>query len=271
MKLRLAILDLYDGTANQGMRCIQDIVSRYKHLMDWEIFDVRAKAEIPNLDFDIYISTGGPGSPLEGDGIWDEQYYRWLNEVWEWNQYEDMKKHVFLICHSFQMACDHFQLGRIAPRRSMSFGTFPVHQTDTGVVDPIFEGLPIPFWAADFRRWQFIEPNPQRFQELGAEILALEKIRPHVPLERAIMAVRFSSEIIGTQFHPEADAEGMLVHFQEEERKFNIIEEHGEAKFKRMIRDLSDPEKIAKTNATILPNFLNRAIEQLHQLEVAMA
>ena len=41
---------------------------------------------------------------------------------------------------------------------------------------------------------------------MGAKILCIEKERPHVPYERAVMGIRFNEYMIGTQFHPEADA-----------------------------------------------------------------
>ena len=66
--LKLAILDLYDNTPNQGMRCIKEIVKHFDSEYDWKVFDVRGKAEVPDLSYDIYISTGGPGSPHDGDG-----------------------------------------------------------------------------------------------------------------------------------------------------------------------------------------------------------
>lgn len=268
MKLRLAILDLYNGTPNQGMRCIHEIISRFKGQFEVNVYSVRDKGELPNLDHDIFISTGGPGNPLDGNGVWDVQYYDLIDQIWEHNLTEYPKKHAFFICHSFQMVCHHFGLGSIVPRKSMSFGTYPVHQTDAGILDPIFAGLDNPFWAADFRRWQFIEPDKERFAELNAEILALEKIRPHVPLERAIMAVRISEQMVGVQFHPEADSAGMVKHFEEDERMVEIIEKHGEAKFKGMIKDLKDANKIAKTNNTILPNFLRQAIAALSSVEL---
>ncbi|MEM9990295.1 MAG: GMP synthase [Bacteroidota bacterium] len=264
-QLRLAILDMYNGTPNQGMRCIQEIVARYATTFQVQVFDVRGKAEVPNIeDFDIFISTGGPGDPRKGDGIWDGAYYAWLDAVWNWNRIANQpSKYVFFICHSFQMACHHFGLGEITERRSMSFGTFPIHMTDKGATDVIFKGLHDPFWAADFRSYQLIQPDVQRMQEIGAEILALEKIRPHVPLERAIMGMRFSKEMVAVQFHPEADADGMLLHFQDEHRKQNILEEHGADKYQNMLRDLKDAEKIEKTNNTVIPNFLNFAIKNL--------
>ncbi|NUO03144.1 MAG: GMP synthase, partial [Saprospiraceae bacterium] len=86
---RLAILDMYEGIPNQGMRCIKEILSQFGDEVEWEIFDVRSQAEVPDLGFDIYISTGGPGNPCDGDGIWDVKYYDWLESVWQWNQHPE--------------------------------------------------------------------------------------------------------------------------------------------------------------------------------------
>lgn len=268
-KARLAILDMYDNEPNQGMRAIKEILSRFDEHLDWELFNVRAQAEVPGLDFDIYISTGGPGSPHESDGNWDVKYFNWLEDVWHWNQIPgNPKKYVFFICHSFQMACIHFKIGNVVPRRSRSFGTFPVHKTDMGVMEPLFDGLPNPFYVADFRDWQVVQPNLDRLEELGAEILCLEKIRPHVPLERALMAIRFSNEFFGTQFHPEADPEGMLKHFLDPERRKTIVEEHGERKYLQMIDHLKDSDKIELTHNIILPLFLSRAIRAVKKKAV---
>lgn len=262
-KMKLAILDMYDGTPNQGMRAIQEIVRRFDTL-DYTIFDVRGKGEVPDTSYDIYISSGGPGDPLDGDGVWNKKYFDLIDRLWEWNKKDkEPKKYVFFICHSFQMIADHFDLGRITKRRSMSFGTYPCHLTNDGEQDPILRQLSNPFCVADFRYYQFVEPDMERFEEIGADILALEKIRPHVDLERAIMAVRFSDEFFGTQFHPEADSMGMLKHFKQPERMMQIIEEHGEEKYFNMIADLSNLEKIALTNKTVLPNFINQAIQAL--------
>jgi len=265
-KLRLAILDMYDNTPNQGMRCIQEISQRFEGQIDYDVFDVRGTAQVPDLSYDIFISTGGPGSPLDGDGVWDKHYFDWLDKVYDWNRAGNQpKKYVIFICHSFQMACKHFEVGEVTERNSMSFGTFPVHMTDAGVAEPLFQGLTNPFWVADFRSWQVIQPDLGRLEEMGAEILALEKIRPHVPLERALMSIRFSPEMFGVQFHPEADPEGMIIHFNDPERKEKVISEHGEDKYYRMINDLGDTNKLKLTHDIILPQFLNRSIQFLAQ------
>ena len=84
---KVAILDLYNGEKNQGMRCIIDLVNSFNQLLNFQIFDVRAKAEIPNFkDFDIFISSGGPGNPYDGNGVWDVKYYELLDNIWNWNK-----------------------------------------------------------------------------------------------------------------------------------------------------------------------------------------
>jgi homoserine O-succinyltransferase/O-acetyltransferase len=264
-KLRLAILDLYDGTPNQGMRCIQEILAEFSSDIEFEIFDVRQKTELPNLDFDIYISSGGPGDPREGNGIWDKKWNDWVHSVMQFNKnaVKNDRKHVFFICHSFQMACIHFNLAKTTPRKSMSFGTFPVYMTPDGCKETNFDALENPFYIADFRRFQVVQADETVFKKMNAKILAREKPRPHVPLERAIMAIRFSNEMIGTQFHPEADGDGMLDWFLQEDKKTQIIEEHGIERYNSMIKDLSDPKKIEFTQKMVLPTFLKRAIASL--------
>ena len=64
MDLRVALLDMNDGHPNQGMRCIREIVwhwsSMHRHNIQLDEFDVRQKNELPDLSYDIYISSGGP-------------------------------------------------------------------------------------------------------------------------------------------------------------------------------------------------------------------
>nr|WP_133554386.1 GMP synthase [Algoriphagus boseongensis] len=255
---------MYDGEPNQGMRCIHDILTRFEDRISWKEFDVRGKSQIPNiLEYDLFISTGGPGNPLEGNGDWDLKYYDFLDQILIWNQNHSQKKHLMLICHSFQMACKHFGLGQITKRKSTSFGVMTVHKTPEGFNDPVFLGLENPFWAVDSRDYQVVQPNSKKFKALGAKIIALEKIRNHVEYERAIMAIRFTDEIVGTQFHPEADAMSFLEHLKKPVVREKIIELKGKAKFRTMLEDLVDENKIYKTNETLIPNFLEQALRKI--------
>jgi len=265
--VRVAILDLYEGVANQGMRCIREILNQFaeiNHLnLSWDEFDVRLKQELPGLDYDLYISSGGPGSPLDSEGSdWENKYFQWISDVLAYNAdpAKADKKHVFFICHSFQLASRFFKVAEVTKRKSTAFGVFPVHCVFDSCLEPVFNGLKDPFYAVDSRDYQVIQPNHERLRELEAHILAIEKARPHVPFERAIMAMRFNKYMIGTQFHPEADAVGMALYLQTEEKKKTVIENHGFEKWESMIEHLNDPDKIMYTYAHVLPNFLQHAI-----------
>jgi homoserine O-succinyltransferase len=266
--VKVAILDLYNGHSNQGMRCIRQIIQEFKqlHAIDLRVeeFDVRRESNVPGLDYDVFISTGGPGSPFDGEGTeWEERYFKWLQDVLDWNQSSvDVKKHVFFICHSFQMACRYFNVGQVCKRKSTAFGVFPVFQIPSMEKEAVFDGLNDPFFVVDSRDYQVIKPDFAQLQEIGGRLLCIEKDRPHVPFERALMGIRFNDYMVGTQFHPEADAVGMSMYLQTEEKKKTVIENHGFEKWSNMIDHLDDPDKILLTYSRILPNFLNYSVFQ---------
>ena len=266
--IQIAILDLYDGHANEGMRCIHQIINDWSEQMQQpvqkQVFDVRQKNELPDNSFDIYISSGGPGDPLSSRyEDWDIAWCRWLNEMIRWNSNpsNSQKKHVFFICHSFQLASRYFNAGLVCKRRSTAFGVFPVHMLEAGRQEPVFDGLRDPFYAVDSRDYQVIQPNHDMLRDSGGKILCIEKMRAHVPYERAVMGIRFNEFMIGTQFHPEADAMGMSMYLRRDDKRQNIIENHGEEKLNNMLEHLEDHDMILWTYSNILPNFLNQAVE----------
>lgn len=266
-QVRVAILDLYEGKPNQGMRCIRTILRDWAETANLDLhtdeFDVRLKNELPDTSYDIYISSGGPGDPLISRfDDWDIAWCRWLNSIDRWNRNPSnaIKKHIFFICHSFQLACRYFNAGLVCKRKSTAFGVFPMHMLEAGNDEPVFDNLRDPFYAVDSRDYQVIQPNHDLLSSMGAKILCIEKSRPHVPYERAVMGIRFSDHMIGTQFHPEADAPGMSMYLQTEEKRKTVIESHGEDKLLSMLEHLEDPDKIMWTYAHIIPNFLNQAI-----------
>jgi GMP synthase-like glutamine amidotransferase len=267
-EIKVAILDLYNGIANEGMRGFQDILNRYKAQHDlnitYKIFDVRRGCEVPGLDFDIYISSGGPGSPLDEGTEWEKKFFRLTDRLEDHNLSDTTdKKHGLFVCHSFQLMCRKYQLGDINTRRSPSFGVLPIHKTERGLNEPVFEGLAEPFYAVDSRSWQVINSNQNRFKELNMQLVAIEKERPHIDLPRALMAIRFNEYFFSTQFHPEADANGMRTLLLKDEKKQEVISEHGDVKYKEMLQHLADPDKITHTQQTLIPNFLDQAVMSL--------
>ena len=88
--IRIALLDLYEGVENQGMRCIREIIKLWGNKDDLEVvldeFDVRLEKQLPGTNYDIYISSGGPGSPMASDdNDWEQLYFAWLNNIEHWN------------------------------------------------------------------------------------------------------------------------------------------------------------------------------------------
>ena len=266
--VRIALLDMNNNHPNQGMRNIKELSQAFQKQSDdqvsVEIFDIRYKNEMPNIaDFDIFISSGGPGNPHREGYEWENRYANFLNQIWEHNQNNEHKKYLFLICHSFQLAVIHFGIANVCKRKSYSFGVMPIHKSEEGEQEFLFKNLPDPFYAVDSRAYQCIEPNQEKIDELGMKVVALEKYRPTIHLERALMAVRFSDEIFGTQFHPEADPTGFIKNLEDEKNKTAMIETFGMEKYLETIDRMNDDDKIVLTQAQIIPRFLQFASEQI--------
>jgi homoserine O-succinyltransferase/O-acetyltransferase len=255
--IKIAVLDMYDGTPNLGMRCLHNIIQVWGNEKGLEvelnIYNTRGKSEIPNDSYDVYLCSGGPGSPIDSaTAQWDIQYTRWLEHIYS------IHKPVFLICHSFQIACRHFNLGKVCLRKSRQIGILPVHAL---IEDELFNGLEDTFYAMESRSYQIIEPNDEKINLMNAKIIALEKMRPTVPLERAIMGIKFSEKMYGVQFHPEADLRELVVYFNEPSTKQKIIDEFGIEKWERIMNHLDETSPIHYTYTHFIPNFLDKAIQ----------
>jgi homoserine O-succinyltransferase/O-acetyltransferase len=264
--IRIAILDMYMGTPNEGMRGIREIIDAFakdfRRPIKYEIFDVRGSADVPDTSYDAYISTGGPGSPLDSAGsLWEQRYFSLIDGIKLHNEQDpEHPKHVFLICHSFQVFCRYYGYGRVSKRKSTSFGVMSCHKTDTGHDDPFLRSLDDTFWVVDSRDYQITGPDNLKIESEGGSVLCVEKYRPHVDLERAIMAIRFDEAFFGTQFHPEADARGMHMYLLQDDKKKLVIDRFGERKYTEMLEHLNDPDKIMLTHNAVLPSFLKRAL-----------
>jgi homoserine O-succinyltransferase/O-acetyltransferase len=273
-QMKIAILDLYEGESNEGMRCIQQLVHQFKAIAPFpvfsQVFDVRRHLDIADLGFDVYISSGGPGSPLTTIGsAWELKYFALMDGIIQHNHnHPSQKKFVFLICHSIQVFCRHYGYAKVTKRKSTSFGVMPVHKTREGKKEPLFLQLSEPFYVVDSRDYQIVEPNEAKIRSSGGNVLCIEKERPLIPFERAVMAIRFSEAIIGTQFHPEVDSDGMHRYLLRDDKKKIVTEKYGERKYVKMLQMLKEADKIKLTQRTILPNFLQLAASAYSGIEV---
>jgi GMP synthase-like glutamine amidotransferase len=274
-QIKIATIDLYNNERNEGMRCIKEIVSEaginFSDVeLTYRVYETRFKGDVPGGDYDIYISSGGPGSPFEGEGTqWEKDYFNLIDKIYNLNQGKtEKKKYLFFICHSFQMMARYFEFGTVSKRNMKSFGVMPFGKTVEGDDDTILAALSNPFYAADIRQYQVTEPNNKKIEELGANILSFEIVDDENSTEPALAAVRISDEIVGTQFHPEADPESMLYHFKQPERKQQVVERYDEKHYYEMMDLLKRPDTIKLTRKTVIPNFLNTAIEELSKILV---
>lgn len=109
--IKIALLDMNNNHVNQGMRNIKEIAELFQK-QDGEVeidcFDIRFKNEMPDYrEYDIFISSGGPGNPHREGYAWEEKYAQFLDDVWNHNLQNEDKKYLFLVCHSFQLASIH--------------------------------------------------------------------------------------------------------------------------------------------------------------------
>jgi homoserine O-succinyltransferase len=271
--IKAAVLDLYNETPNQGMKGLIKLLENFRHSLEFKIFKVRSLNEIPSLDFDVYISTGGPGNPHfiqeSANPAWGFAWNNLMLSILKHNKNPDNpKKFVFLICHSFQMMCILLKVAKVELRYSTSFGIFPMHKTKDGELEEWFLGLEDPFYSVDSRDYQVLDPDKDKMRKEKMKILAYEKIRAHVPFDRAIMSIRFSPEILGTQFHPEADPENMLRFFKTKEKKDSVVKEFGETKYLDMLESINNPDRITKTYSLIIPRFLEEASKLINSIRV---
>ena len=242
------------------MRCIREILCEYGQHHNLAIvtdeFEVRLRKKVPDHSYDIYISSGGPGSPLDSEGSeWEAAYFGWLREAERLTQTNPF----YLPFLSAGMPPLPPSPGLPAVSRPPS-GSFPSTWKTKGRKSPYLQASRIPSsrWTAVAIR--SYSPTGSDWPKWADRVLAIEKERPHVPLERAIMAIRFSENMIGTQFHPEADATGMSMYLQRDDRKKTVIDEYGEEKWRSMIDQLNDPDKIRWTYSHVIPNFLDYAM-----------
>ncbi|NCD70407.1 type 1 glutamine amidotransferase [Mucilaginibacter agri] len=262
--IKVAILDLYNGTANKAIGGFEKILEQYRLLKNvelaWEVFDVRKSNQLPDTSFDIYISSGGPGNPYSEAEEWDKNYFKLVDELFEHNASpEKPKKHVLFVCHSFQLMCRQYKLGEVSLRNISSFGVVKVDFVHGGNEDVMFKGLSDPFYAVDSRSWQVINPDIDAFKKMGASLLAIERDRGD-DLPRGLMAIRFSDYFIATQFHPEVAPDIMQIRLLMDDNKRDVIAEYGEGGYRLMLDEVYDEGKLMHAYNTIIPNFLNEAI-----------
>lgn len=273
--LRLCLVDMNNGVANQATRCFRRIFDAFSHKVraanpgldiHFKHVQPRNLGELPDRDVDLVMSSGGPGSPFDGyDQPWCTGYRKFLDSVVERNLKDPISSpSLFVVCHSFEIAINHFAICEMTKRETLKFGSMPAYVTDRGMESELFKPFGDRLFVWEHRSWQAVNLDEKKLASLGGELWAVES-RPGGNVDKgpANMAFRFGPGIVGTQFHPEADNPGVMAWINRPEHAADLKDAYGNALYERMIQTLKDPTRLARTFALLLPGWLGRRFNEI--------
>lgn len=271
--LRVCIVDMNNGHVNQAMRCLRGIVGNFfervradNPALPCELVTVSPRDtgdEVPR-DCDLYLSSGGPGSPFDGDGAaWVEDYSRFVDGVVESaTRGGSERRALFAICYSFEMVVRHFRLAAINPRAERKFGVMPVYTTPEGMAHPLLQPFGDRLFAFEHRNWEAVDLDDRLLRSLGGKVLALES-RDGFSKGRAILGLDVAPGVEAVQFHPEADRPGVMNWVARPDQAAAFRATYGEVTYQAMLRTLDDPRRLARTYALVIPGWMSRQFNLL--------
>ncbi|MGH7283725.1 MAG: hypothetical protein ACRELY_19540 [Polyangiaceae bacterium] len=273
--LRVCLVDMNNGVANQATRCFRrlndafakrvreknpDLDVSFRHVQP------RNLGELPGDDVDIVLSSGGPGSPNDGfDDPWCTGFRKFLDRAFD----EHMRNtaaspKVFLVCHSFEIATLHFGVAEMVHRPTTKFGVMPAYITEHGKKTDYHAPFGYRLFTWEHRNWEAVAPNKKRIAELGSEILAVEShTKAIVNRGDAILGLQFCPGVDGVQFHPEADKPGVLAWIEKPEHAATVEDAYGAALYEKMVKSLANPARLARTFALMIPGWLTHRFNEL--------
>ncbi len=271
--LRLCIVDMNNAHVNQAMRCLRGIASQFfarvtaqNPDLPCELYEVSPRDTnhpVPR-DCDLYLSSGGPGSPFDGDDQpWYADYGHFSNEVVDSAiAGGPEQKSVFAVCYSFEVLVRHFEVAHIGPRGERKFGVMPIYTTTEGQTHPLFAPFGDRLFAFEHRNWEAVDLDETKLRALGGKLLARES-RDGVSKGRAILGLDLAPGIETVQFHPEADRPGVMNWVSRPEQAAAFKATYGEVTYQAMLRTLDDPRRLARTYALVIPGWLARRFNVL--------
>jgi len=272
-RLRVCIIDMNQGHVNQAMRCFRGLVDGFfgrvrtqNPTLVCEVVEVSPRdtqKPIPR-DCDLYLGSGGPGSPFDGDhDPWFSDCARFLDEVAESSRGPAaQKKSLFGVCYTFEVLVRHFKVATMAVRDSRKFGVMPIYTTHEGQNHPLLGPFGDRLFAFEHRNWEAIDLDREHLATLGGMLLAQES-RDGVSKGRAVLGLDLGCNIECVQFHPEADRAGMMSWVARPEQAEAFRATYGEDTYQAMLRTIDDPNRLAKTYAVVIPSYLVRRFNAL--------
>lgn len=274
--LRVCLVDMNNGVANQATRCFRRLNDAFAKRVreknpDLEVsfrhVQPRNLGELPGEDADIVLSSGGPGSPHDGfdDEAWCLGYRKYLDGVVEKNlKNAETAPKAFLVCHSFEIAVLHFKVAEMQKRPTTKFGVMPAYITSAGQKHGYYAPFGYRLFTWEHRNWEAVNPDLDRLKALGGEILSTESHRKAIVNRGdAILGMSFSAGIDGVQFHPEADKAGVLAWIENPEHAATVENAYGAQLYDKMVKSLANPTRLARTFALMIPGWLTQRFNEI--------
>jgi len=273
-RLHVSLVDMNNGVANEAIRCFRRLLTAFvgrvraanpRLTVHLEHVQPRNLGELPTHDVDLFLSTGGPGSPHDG---WDERWCTGYRTFLDWMMDAAVRRPEappagFLICHSYEIAVQHFRFAQMRPRRDLKFAIFPAYVTPEGRRAPFLAPFRDRLFIWEHRQWQAVELDARRMAEHGGALLATESRPGRTDKGEALLSFRFGPGLDGTQFHPEADRAGVLAWIDRPEHAAALQDAYGRSLYDRMMRTLADPTRLARTFALLIPGWLTERFNRL--------
>lgn len=272
--LRVSLVDMNNGVANEAIRCFRRLVTAFvgrvraanpRLTVHLDHIQPRNLGEVPSHQVDLFVSSGGPGSPHDG---WDQPWCTAYRKFLDWTM--DAAVHRpeappagFLVCHSYEIAVQHFQFAQMRHRNDLKFAIFPAYVTAEGRKAPFLAPFDDRLFIWEHRHWQAVEMDARRVAAQGGALLATESRPGRSDKGHALLSFRFGPGLDGTQFHPEADRAGVLAWIDRPEHASALKDAYGHSLYDRMMRTLADPTRLARTFALLIPGWLTDRFNRL--------
>jgi homoserine O-succinyltransferase/O-acetyltransferase len=272
--LRLSLVDMNNGVPNEAVRCFRRLFEAFSHRVRaanpklpvvLEHVQPRNLGELPSHHADLILSTGGPGSPHDGwEEPWCTGFRVFLDGVLDRTaQHPDRAAAAFVVCHSFEIAIQHFRFAEMTRRPDLKFAIFPAYLTEEGHQTDYLQAFGERLFTWEHRRWQAVGADAPRLRAHNGAVLARESRPGRLDKGEALLALRFGPGLDGTQFHPEADRPGVLAWIHRPEHTTALRDAYGHSLLDRMLKTLDDPGRLARTFALLIPSWLTNRFNRL--------
>jgi GMP synthase-like glutamine amidotransferase len=269
-ELELCVIDMNGGAANRAIGNLRALIAPFFadiRRLGLEgrlrIVAPRARREPIPVDCDLYVASGGPGSPLEGDGHrWGLEFRTLVERLLERRgAAAGRPQRLFAICFSFELLVHQLALGALQPAQPRVAGVWPVTHTPFGRGHPLLGALPTPFSVLEVREWMVSEVAGS-LGEHPVRVLA-SAAGPTASTRAVLEALSIGESIEAVQFHPEADPREVAQWLASKECARSIVDEHGAARYAEMIRAASATDGLPRTHSCVVPEWLVRSFNAI--------